>query len=85
MDVTTTKCVFCKEDMALGDEARAHYANIHPEKGPKTVYVSINELVRLAPNLTIKPLGEGLSLVCMSCGCGANVCYNTAGCPTHKL
>ena len=38
-------------------------------------------MVRLAPNLTIKPLGEGINLVAFSCGCGANMCYNTAGCP----
>ena len=76
-----TQCVYCKEDISVGDLARNHYSNVHPEKSLKALVISIADVVTLSPNLTIKPLGEGLSLVCLSCGCGANVCYNTVGCP----
>ena len=65
----------------MGDEAWKHYANVHSEHRPKVITVSISDAVQLSPHLTIKPLGEGINLVAFSCGCGANVCHNTAGCP----
>ena len=80
----TTRCIHCKEALHLGEEARAHYTNIHPEYGVHQMVVTISDLVRLSPNLTIKPLGEGMNLVVKSCGCGAYMCYNTAGCPISK-
>ena len=78
---TTTRCVHCDDEIALGDEALAHYANSHADKAVHRVYISLSEMVRLAPDLTIKPLDQGINLVVYSCGCGANVCHNTSGCP----
>ena len=80
----TTICVYCPEELPIGQPARDHYVAEHPEKGPHARIVTVTELVMMTPTLTIKPLtgaGAGLALVEKSCGCGANVCYNTAGCP----
>ena len=60
---TTTKCVHCKEDILIGDEAIAHYQNEHSETMPKVAYINLAEMVRESPRFKIEPLGRGLELV----------------------
>ena len=68
--------------LALGEPMRSITTRLFtPISAIRCLHVSLAETIMLAPNLTIKPLGQGLSLVAQSCGCGANVCHNTAGCP----
>ena len=77
----TTVCVDCPEILPLGQPATDHYRTAHADNQIPVLYVSLSDTIALSPNLTIKPLGQGMALVALSCGCGARVCYNTAACP----
>ena len=80
------ECVHgCGEWWRAGESIFMHYQTKHATDIGLTVNVlSVRGIVMAHPDLTFNVVSDDLAIIQRHCGCKANVCYNTAGCPRER-